>query len=786
MGGSRALALGWPLVAGQLAATTPTLGTLSLSPATATLGVAYTGTISGATPGSNIVLDSLTVSGTGTTRTVTGTPISTGSWAAVETLSGANGSPRTTSDILLVSAASAGIQSIRADGWSGDYASTPPAFDPVSNPVTVAVSRQGFTTAGAATTITENRLITTRARQVYPNQASLDATRVAMDDYVYSTDTIAGVTNNSTVASPLPIARWARSDRRVVANSIRLEVVATHRDGRSGEPIACVVYSATDGTNTVSAPVATSTILGHAGDLNPVIGYASDLDVTTLATGAITVTAKVYPWIGGAASVLTLPTQTYLKNATLLSTPPLATISPTGNDATGVISTTQATADATPFATVHGVIAAAKVQTTVTGGVVDGLQAYVLSGSVAMGTATVAANTYQTTAEMVVTRHPSVTRAQAVMTYGAANYANRLTALRFTDMSIVRGGLFYLGGAGQTVLELVNWDNGAFNGAPWGSSAASTGWMMGVTQTNGAASVFGVGTAENKLIRGLDMRSATATQFLVEHGAVFGCYFENAIENYAPATRANVNVMADFNKFMKQRGTTSASGTVSGQDITGLSSRQNVFEYISASNAPTYRISSDNAFANTTHIVLHHNTYLGNGDLGRCNLAYDENNTDTVRRTHVLWSVVGDAESQFNTKSDVFVGVNQARPAEAPNRIGNWSVMYGVGFRGLITQYAGADQIQNGTGSNFGQAYAGADALNAAPGSPIDLKFVNPQMVTAPGGTLTAGAGGGNYAIQAGSPAIGKVKRGVLKFDMAGLARGATTASGAYAASAGN
>jgi len=111
MGGSRALAQGWPLIAGQLTASAPVapiLGALSISPNTGTIGQAYSGTISGATPNSFITLDNLTVSGTGTTRSVTGTLSgSPGAWPATETLAGATGSPRMTPGVLTVSAAGA-------------------------------------------------------------------------------------------------------------------------------------------------------------------------------------------------------------------------------------------------------------------------------------------------------------------------------------------------------------------------------------------------------------------------------------------------------------------------------------------------------------------------------------------------------------------------------------------------------------------------------------------------------------------------------------------------------
>lgn len=104
---------GWPLIAGL--GGPATLGTLTISPTSAMIGQAYSGTISGATPGSNITLDSLTVSGIGTTRTVTGTPTgSPGTWAATETLATATNSPRTTQALLTVNPYSAPLTALRA------------------------------------------------------------------------------------------------------------------------------------------------------------------------------------------------------------------------------------------------------------------------------------------------------------------------------------------------------------------------------------------------------------------------------------------------------------------------------------------------------------------------------------------------------------------------------------------------------------------------------------------------------------------------------------------------
>lgn len=91
--------------------TAPTLGTLSVSPGSATAGAAYDGTISGATTGSTITATSsdgtvLTVGGAGSTRTLSGTFASAGTPTIIltETLTGAANTPHVTAGTITVSA----------------------------------------------------------------------------------------------------------------------------------------------------------------------------------------------------------------------------------------------------------------------------------------------------------------------------------------------------------------------------------------------------------------------------------------------------------------------------------------------------------------------------------------------------------------------------------------------------------------------------------------------------------------------------------------------------------
>ena len=104
----------------------PSLSVLSLSPLSATATVAYSGTISNATPGSTIGATSsdgttLVVSGTGTNRTVTGTFSSAGSptITMTETLSGSPNSPRVSTSNMTVAPSSVGAPTLTGYAMPG-------------------------------------------------------------------------------------------------------------------------------------------------------------------------------------------------------------------------------------------------------------------------------------------------------------------------------------------------------------------------------------------------------------------------------------------------------------------------------------------------------------------------------------------------------------------------------------------------------------------------------------------------------------------------------------------
>lgn len=671
------------------------------------------------------------------------------------------------------------VQSVNANGWSVTTTSTPPTMDPDGAGAKFLYAiRKGYDASGNATTFTEKLTLTKRIRQAYPNQGSLTSDQVSVSDYVYADDSATGVTNNSTEASPKPVANWALPDHRVVGNTLRLEVVAFHRNARLGKQVACVEFRATDGVNTVTQIISSPSILGHPGDLNPVVGYACDLDITSLTAGAITANARVFPHVGVAASILNssdssvareFSPQTYLKNVTLAANPVYAYVNvSTGNDTTGAISTTAATAEAAPCATVAGAINRA----IAVNASMDGVVIRLMTGTHVLSTTAIIATRAQTTGEVIITRDPNATRAGVIVQFGSAAARFRLGAsggwLHIKDVTLSRTGTSGFTGEATSQLRLwfdqVDLDNG---------SAAATlytnahGVFTGAAFTNVGSTVLNaagaVGVTEHRMFRGV---SATGTSTnAVEGWLVLGCNFTSC----GTFTRGNRSASGSIIAFNKCRNMFSGGATVSwglSQDVTGYAVVQNLLEFTSATSSTTIGLSHDDATGNNTHGIVHHNTFVGFFINGRSNMFYDDGST---ARTCKLHSCVGNIHVQLNTKGDVFV-TNGAR-------VGNWAYLYAVGCRAEFSQFMDANS--GGLGTSFAQEYGGLRSkIGTSASVRQDPLFTNYQGTTS---GPTAGAGGGDYTLQAGSPCIGMNDSGVLPFDLAGNARSATaSAAGAY------
>lgn len=660
------------------------------------------------------------------------------------------------------------IQSVDANGWSAT-ASAPGA----AVGQTLSVQRPGFTGTTAAT-ITETLLVTQRVRQPYPSHASLTSTTVALSDYLYAGDTIEGVTNGSAETSPKPVANWASPDKEMVGAVLprrMLEVVAFHRNARDREQVAGVEWTISDGVVVITVTRTVSEISGRPGDRFPVVVYRPqfDVDISALANPAtLTVNARVFPHIGGAASVLNSADQSgrrefsprsFRRDTAIAAAPVHVYVSTSGNDATGVVGTDAAAAAATPCATIGGALN----RLVAVHGRVDGCRIRLMAGTHVLTSAGVAATRTQDHARVTIERDPAASLASVILQYGSVGFVPRLGAgwLTIRDVTFVRTGATQMvsGIAGvplDCMFEDMPMDMGSISAAMPGNTADIA--YAGIDFVNLSGAVLAAGAREIRGFRGC-LIPASAN---LEGWLVLGCDISFPTGGLGYGSRSPSGSIAAFNRVCGPSPSNAFLNLVG--DASGAVFAQNIVEYTSATAGPAARITSDNATGNVSHILLHHNTFAGFFTHGRANLFYEDGATP---RSSKLMSMRGNIHVQINTKGDVFVSDGA--------RLGNWAYLYGVGCQGEFSQFIDADNA--GLGSTFAQAYPGP---NASIGTSNTLRN-DPMFVDYKGTTSgpTAGTGGGDYALQPGSPAKARAEA-VIRFDAAGVERTALSSSGAY------
>jgi hypothetical protein len=668
------------------------------------------------------------------------------------------------------------ITGLRADGWSADMTS-PPTMQPETTPRYVVLDRPGFTSSGTPTTHRDNVVLTRRVRLPAPNNATLDASRVALSSHAYAGDVIvgSGAANNSPLASPKPTANWALPDRRIVGNSLRLEVVAFHRNARAREQVACVVFTVTDGTTTINQTVSASSVLGHAGDRNAVVGYAATIDISTLANVQITANAKVYPWIGGAGAVLDsadgaagsrdFRPHIYRKNPTLAATPWLIYVAVSGgDDVNAVVSTDAAMAKAAPAATVAGAIARLRAQ--VAGNRIDGCEVRLMAGTHVLSA--VAFNTYITDCAVVVTRDPDSARAACILSYGSAATAWQCPYVHFRDVSMVRTGTSALNITTFYIMENVNLDNASQNTQM--SNGNARGYLLGVTITNlSQLTLTGAATTGYNMLRGIDGGTLGTTTLnpQIEQWLVLGCHLRGAV--FSAGAKAATRSIIGFNRMMGLAGSSIPLPLGVSENVEGFALIQNVFEWSGTTLTASFRPSGDSNTGNITNMLVHHNTFAGFWAYGRGNILYDE--TSGTLRTHTLNSFKGNLHTQINYKSDIFAQANALPTPEL--RTGTWSYNFGVDCEGEVALYRDA-----GAGG-FSQDYPGLrSVIGTSDTVPLTAAFSDYRGTTS---GPTVSAGGGTYSIGAGSIAAARLANPVLRFDVTGVVREvAPQAAGAY------
>lgn len=679
--------------------------------------------------------------------------------------------------------------SVNTDGWSVEYTSTPASLNPLD---LITISQPGFDDAGSVTNVSETLTATQRVRLAFPDQATLASNRVALSGELLASTIISGVTNNSTLVAPTPIVNWTMLSRHLVGNTVRVGVTGNHWAARNGRPFRCVVFTATDGTTTVSTTVtAMSVSTTCAGDQHAVLAYETDLDISSLANPAnVTVNAKVYPWIGTSASVADSSTgsghrefspRVFRRDTAKSANPNVVYVAAGGVDATGYVGTDATAAAASPCLTLTGAINRARAVLGTTSGALDNLEVRLTEGTWSLS-ANPTANV--TDFLVTITRAPGAAKANTILQFGTSNFHPNVTYLRYKGLTINRTGAFYTyaGNVGFCVYEDNVWSSISSTGAL--TSSTTLHFWYGNVFNAAIGQMLAAASPSHAMIRGVNSTVSTGNF----HGfLMIGSKLRGGV--HAGGTYSENNSIIQFNSF---RGASSGNAVVDLQaSIVGFSFSQNLVEVgHTVTSTPAIRPSSDSALNSLTHVLFVNNTVAsGHYQVGRFNAFYDE--TQGTYRVHRFCRIRNSVIGGLYIKGDVFVGENgngSPNPTDAPFHIGNWAQMYAVGWRNNQTLFVNVGS--NGIGGNQGLAYAGVgSSIATSQTTPAisladNVNFTSWRATTTNSGSgaAIAGALDGDYTLPTGSALLGRVVSAdeVFPYDLVGVSR-SRGAIGAYA-----
>jgi hypothetical protein len=205
--------------------------------------------------------------------------------------------------------------------------------------LTLTVTDPGYTSSKTTTTRTRNiagmkpgggagqqavRRVDPNANTMLLSTNGTDLTiHIALTDRIYQGSTVTAaaitgtfytgvsgssatsITNSSTRPYKKAMFGWNQKHWETSGSSFAVEGLAYHREMMAGQQVACVEYTATDGTNTSAAVLVGAPTLST----KTTKGYPPEVWAASVATTALTqaasckVNAKVYPWIGDSSAV---------------------------------------------------------------------------------------------------------------------------------------------------------------------------------------------------------------------------------------------------------------------------------------------------------------------------------------------------------------------------------------------------------------------------------------------------------------------------------------------------
>jgi hypothetical protein len=645
--------------------------------------------------------------------------------------------------------------------------------------------------------------------------------RIALSEYVFSADTspaftapagfitnsggasqtstayigsTANITNSSTVSysSVKCVANWSREDHMLWGATVQPAVVAFQHFGQGGHPVACVVFTVTDGTHTVTQTVTDMTCDLTQGDAVPVVEYVGNLSTSTLTQGAtLTINFKAYPWIGDSNAVIdssdgafSQPTIHYAprtgicdKGGTYGQT--VAVVSTSGNDGTGACVDLASFNSGSPpaaYATVNGAALGIKnynntnhTRADCGGGII-----YVRYDAGAGHAWTGASNTIagNPATWLTIQNFPGDSTPLFNSTSGNV-YIGATTPL------LVRGLSFSTTGTTFDGCQYVWFDQGAISSTATATFYQLNCWSVTrstITTLSQGIRPFSAGYYP-RLIRGNTLNAGSNYNFTWIRTCL-GNLFNNSKgsdSTYASAGSADpasncILAYCQYTNFTSLSGNqqTNFLSNAAETSITGAAFVQLVFENKSSTQPMLYVSADSSTNGPVNNVIIWNTTCAGQ----RWNVGYNDTGTASVVRNY--WSVKNNVTEDDNIKSDTFTPTSG-------NRVGNWALEYGVGYSGnLDAEYIGAPGQFLREFDGLGCYSPSRTANSEPPGSSTNtvgfFAFQNRQAYTG-----SAGAGNGYYRLWTSSPAWNFQRDWLLPYDIEGRVRGANSEAGAYA-----
>jgi len=703
----------------------------------------------------------------------------------------------------------------RGPGW------TNAVLYPTASTPAFSLTSLGYDDNGNQTTLTRNLLLNRQLRMPYPAVLTNDVTpsgsgvmcRVAMSDYVYSTDSnvlltlpaswysnntaIANlaVTNSSSLTSFVAIANWSMpAGQRITNSTMPLSVVAFHESAQSGRSVRMVQFIAHDQhshavTNNVTQPASTRCGL----TTNFVSEYVANMDISTFSNlDLIRCDFTVYPWRSDTNGILStldnknkFPTGLYCGVTNLCDRlmawgNVVAIVDSTnGSDSTGVVST-NGSLNVLPFLTINGAaVAMAVTNKLFNHNDCSGGTFYLTNGTHVFTSASGSYGASNGVSSCTIMAHPASPIASVLIGSASGNKKIGL-GLNIFNLTINSTTVITFSGLNQTYTSncIINATADPIyyiNGVNWMVDSVITNMPDGLR-------FYGAVNAEY-MVRGTILALTNSGTFAIGAKVFIGNLASaNGINNisYNPFVSGQtaplpLGLIIAYNALYCLSNSSANDFTLYFSDTNataGCVIANNIIESIPSNKAiPIITISADSTTNIVRNILVWNNVFVGQ----RCNMDYQEFGTTFIDKFGFF--INNNIFAALAIKSDDYLN----NGGGSGNRLGNWPEFYGCGISGNLNE--------NGPYSaNFLPIYPGfAYDVPAPSGSPPSgtartppyINFVSDKSWPGSGG---AGTGGGNYRLQSWSPGILLNAQSVkLPFDIAGQPRGAYDPPGAYA-----